>query len=81
MRTETNMRGLLSALASGRAEIDSIGQREGWSEGIKKEMMDSLQSMVRVALQRGDDIIMSSIPYSWRDNARRESAKQVAYLA
>ncbi len=31
MRTSTNMRALLSALASGRAEIDSVGRREGWS--------------------------------------------------
>jgi hypothetical protein len=35
--------------------------------GIKEEMMDRLQSMVRVALQKGGDLIMSSIPYSWRE--------------
>ena len=74
LRTSTNMRALLSALASGRAEIDSMGQREGLSEEIKEEMMDRLQSMVRVALQKGDDLIMSSISYSW-SNASRESLK------
>jgi hypothetical protein len=75
VRTGTNMRDLLSALASGRAEIDSMGQREGLSEEIKEEMMDRLQSMgVRVALQKGDDLIMSSISYSW-SNASRESLR------
>lgn len=67
LRTGTNMRALLSALASGRAKIDIIGQREGWSEGIKEKMMDRLQSMVRVVLQKGGTLIMSSIPYSWRE--------------
>jgi hypothetical protein len=33
----------------------------GW---IKEEMMDRLQSMVRVPLQKGGDLIMSNIPYS-----------------
>jgi len=74
VRTGTNMRALLSALASGRAELDSMGQREGLSEEIKEEMMDRLQSMVRVALQKGDDLIMSSISYSW-SNASRESLR------
>jgi hypothetical protein len=67
LRTGTNMRALLSALASGRAKIDIIGQREGWSEGIKEKMMDRLQSMMRVVLQKGGTLIMSSIPYSWRE--------------
>ncbi len=67
LRTGTNKRALLSALASGRAKIDSIGQREGCSEGIKEEMMDRLQPMVQVALQKGGDLIISSIPYSWRE--------------
>jgi hypothetical protein len=31
---------------------------------IKEEMMDRLQSMVRVPLQKDGDLIMSSIPYS-----------------
>ncbi len=69
------MRALMLNIASGRAEIDSIGQREGWSEGIKEEMMDRLQSMVRVALQRGDDLIMTSIPYSWRDRCTQRVRK------
>jgi hypothetical protein len=47
MHTSTNMRALLSSLASGRAEIDSIGRREGWSEGIKEEMLDRLQIRVQ----------------------------------
>jgi hypothetical protein len=34
--TNTNMRALSSSLAGGGAEVASIGQREGWSEGIKK---------------------------------------------
>jgi hypothetical protein len=37
LRTGTNMRALLSALASGRAEIEKVGQREGWSVGSKKK--------------------------------------------
>ena len=67
LRTGTNMRALMSTLAGGRAEIEKIGHREGWPMGIKEEMMDRLQSMVRVALQKGGDLIMSSIPYSWRE--------------
>ncbi len=75
LRTGTNMRALLSALASGRAEIERIGQRGGWSVGIKEEMMDRLQSMVRVPLQKGCDLIMSSIPYSWREQYARRVRK------
>ncbi len=37
LRTGTKMRALLSALASGRAEIEKVGQREGWSVGSKKK--------------------------------------------
>jgi hypothetical protein len=53
LRIGTNIRALLSALASGRAEIEQIGQREGWSMRIKEEMMDRLQSTVQVPLQKG----------------------------
>jgi hypothetical protein len=75
LRTGTNMRALLSALASGQAEIEKVGQREGWSVGIEEEMMDRLQSMVQVPLQKGGDVIMSSIPYSWREQCARRVRK------
>ncbi len=75
LRTGTNKRALLSALASGRAEIDSIGQREGCSQGIKEEMVDRLQWMVQVALQKGGDLIMNSIPYSWRERCAQRVLK------
>jgi hypothetical protein len=53
LRTGTNMRALLSAIASGREEIDRIGRRHGWSAGVKEEMLDRLQAMVHEPLQRG----------------------------
>jgi hypothetical protein len=53
LRTGTNMRALLSALASGRAEIERLGKRQGWSAGIMEEMLDRLQSLVRDPLQKG----------------------------
>jgi hypothetical protein len=65
------MRALLSALVSGRAEIERLGRRQGWSEGIMEEMLDRLQSLVRDPLQKGGDLIMSSIPYTWREQAAR----------
>ena len=43
LQTGTNMRALLSAIASGREEIDRIGRRHGWSAGVKEEMLDRLQ--------------------------------------
>jgi hypothetical protein len=75
LRTGTNMRALLSAIASGREEIDRIGRRHGWSAGVREEMLDRLQAMVREPLQRGGDIVMSSIPYSWRSQAMRRVSK------
>jgi hypothetical protein len=42
IRTGTNMRALLSALASGRAEIERLGKKKGWSVGIMEEMLDRL---------------------------------------
>ncbi len=71
LRTGTNMRALLSALASGRAEIERLGKRQGWSVGIIEEMLDRLQSLVPDPLQKGGDLIMSSIPYTWREQASR----------
>jgi hypothetical protein len=71
MRTGTNMRALLSAIASGREEIDRLGRRHGWSAGVKEEMLDRLQAMVHEPLQRGGDLVMSSIPYTWREQAVR----------
>ncbi len=71
LRTGTNMRALLSAIASGREESDRIGRRHGWSAGVTEEMLDRLQAMVREPLQRGGDIVVSSIPYSWRNQAMR----------
>jgi hypothetical protein len=47
------MRALLSALASGRAEIERLGKRQGWSAGIMEEMLDRLQSLARDPLQKG----------------------------
>jgi hypothetical protein len=38
-------------------------------------MLDRLQAMVREPLQRGGDIVMSSIPYSWRSQAMRRVSK------
>jgi hypothetical protein len=71
IRTGTNMRALLSAIASGRVEIDRLGRKNGWSTGVREEMLDRLQSLVREPLQRGGDLIMSSIPYTWREQATR----------
>ncbi len=71
MRTGTNMRALLSAIASAREEIDRLGRRHGWSAGVKDEILDRLQAMVREPLQRGGDLVMSSIPYTWREQAVR----------
>ncbi len=71
LRTGTNMRALLSALASGRAEIVRMGRRRGWSAGIMGEMLDRLQSLVPKLLQKGGNLIMSSIPYTWREQAAR----------
>jgi hypothetical protein len=71
MRAGTNMRALLSAIASGRAEIDRLGRRYGWPAGVRKEMLDRLQALVREPLQRGGDLIMSGIPYTWREQAVR----------
>ncbi len=34
-------------------------------------MLDRLQSLVRDPLQKGGDLIMSSIPYTWREQAAR----------
>jgi hypothetical protein len=69
MRTGTNMRALLSAIASGREEIDRLGRRHGWSAGVKEEMLDRLQAMVHEPLQRVGDLVMSSIPYTWQEQA------------
>ncbi len=66
MRAGTNMRALLSAIASGRVEIDRLGRKHGWSAGVREEMLDRLQALVREPLQRGGDLIMSSIRYTWR---------------
>ncbi len=63
------MRALLSA--SGRSEIERMGKRQGWSVGIMEEMLDRLQSIVQEPLQKGGDLIMSSIPYTWREQATR----------
>ncbi len=59
IRTGTNMRALLSAIASDREEIDRLGRRHDWSAGVKEEMLDRLQAMVREPLQRGGDLVMS----------------------
>ncbi len=75
MQTGTNMRALLLAIASGRAEIDRLGRRHGWSPGVREELLDRLQAMVREPLQRGGDLIMSSIPYTWREQAVRRVSR------
>ena len=71
LRTGTNMRALLSAIASGREEIERIGRRHGGSAGVREEILDRLQAMVREPLQKGGNIVMSSIPYTWRNQAMR----------
>ncbi len=76
LRIGTNMRALLSAIASGREEIDRIGRRHGWPAGVREEMLDRLQAMVREPLQRGGDIVMSSIPYLWRSQRCGELVRQ-----
>jgi hypothetical protein len=69
LRTGMNMRALLSAIASGKEEIERIGRKHGWSVGIKEEMLDRLQAMIPEPIQRGSDVIMSSIPPEWREQA------------
>ena len=63
------MRALLFAIASGKEEIERAGRKHGWSVGIREEMLDRLQAMVREPMQRGSDVIMSSIPPEWREQA------------
>jgi hypothetical protein len=75
LRTGTNMRALLSAIAGGREEIERIGRRHGWSVGVREEILDRLQAMVLEPLQRGGDIVMSSIPHTWREQAMRRVSK------
>ena len=75
LRTGTNMRALLSAIASGREEIERIARKHGWSVGVKEEILDRLQAMVHKPLQRGGDIVMSSIPLTWREQAMRRVSK------
>jgi hypothetical protein len=75
LRTGTNMRALLSAIASGREEIERIGRKHGWSVGVREEILDRLQAMVREPMQKGGDIIMSSIPHKWREQATRRVSK------
>jgi hypothetical protein len=41
LRTSTNMRALSSSIASGRAEVNSIRQRENWPKEIREEVMKS----------------------------------------
>jgi hypothetical protein len=60
MRTSTNMRALLSAIASGREEIDRLGRRHGWSAGVKEEMLDRLQAMVHEPIQMGGDLVRAA---------------------
>ncbi len=43
--------------------------------GVREEILDRLQATVREPLQRGGDIVMSSIPYTWRDQAMRRVSK------
>ncbi len=37
--------------------------------GVREEILDRLQAMAREPLQRGGDIVMSSIPHTWREQA------------
>jgi hypothetical protein len=75
LRTGTNMRALLSAIASGKEEIERTGRKHGWSVGIREEMLDRLQAMVREPMQRGSDVVMSSIPPEWREQATERVSK------
>jgi hypothetical protein len=45
------LRALLSAIASGREEIERIGRKHGWSVGVREEILDRLQAMVREPMQ------------------------------
>ncbi len=71
----TNMRALLSAIASGKEEIQRIGRDHGWSAGIREEILDRLQAMAREPIQRGSDVIMSSIPPEWREQATKRASE------
>jgi len=42
LRTGANMSALLSAVASGKEEIQRIGRDRGWSAGITEEVLDRL---------------------------------------
>jgi hypothetical protein len=61
------MRALSSLIASGRAEVNSIGQRENLPEEIKEEVMEGLQTMGGIHIQKGGELLMSKVPASWRD--------------
>jgi hypothetical protein len=73
LRTGANMSALLSAVASGKEEIQRIGRDHGWAAGIKEEILDRLQAMVRGPIQMGSDVIMSSIPPEWREQATKRA--------
>jgi len=75
LRTGANMSALLSAVASGKEEIQRIGRDRGWSAGITEEVLDRLQAMVREPIQMGSDVIMSSIPPKWREQATRRASE------
>ncbi len=75
LRTGANMSALLSAVASGKEEIQRIGRDRGWSAGITEEILDRLQAMVREPIQMGSDVIMSSIPPKWREQATRRASE------
>jgi hypothetical protein len=48
-----------------------LGKKKGWSVGVVEEILDRLESLVQDPLQKGGDLIMSSIPYTWREQAAR----------
>ncbi len=75
LRTGMNMRALLSAIASGKEEIERTGREHGWPVGIREEMLDRLQAMVREPVQRGSDVIMSGIPPEWREQATKRASE------
>jgi hypothetical protein len=47
----------------------------GWSEGIKEAIMERLQTMVRIPIQKGAELPMSSVPASWRDRCAQKIQK------
>jgi hypothetical protein len=74
------MKAMNSSIASGRAEVNLIGQRENWSEEIREEILERLQAIVWVPLQKGAEFLMNRIPASWRDRCAQRVRKATGFI-